>query len=98
MLSNRERVGIYERTLNRKYEEKSGVERGIRTLGSHSDIGLAVLRLTRLGHLHFNTLICAKILKYSRCRDSGGMPSCLGESPEILFPARFQAKKSHFQR
>ena len=31
---------------------KDGVERGIRTLGSHSDIGLAVLRLTRLGHLH----------------------------------------------
>ena len=29
-----------------------GVERGIRTPGSHSDIGLAVLRLTRLGHLH----------------------------------------------
>ena len=32
-----------------------GVERGIRTPGSFWDIGLAVLRLTRLGHLHFST-------------------------------------------
>ena len=37
--------------------KSNGVERGIRTLGSHSDIGLAVLRLTRLGHLHLDSAI-----------------------------------------
>ena len=89
MMRDRERIEVCERTTDRRYKEKSGVERGIRTLGSHSDIGLAVLRLTRLGHLHFNTLICAKILKYSRGRDSGGMPSRHGKNSKISFSARF---------
>ncbi len=50
--------------IEARARNRNGVERGIRTLGSHSDIGLAVLRLTRLGHLHSKRLNIELIIKY----------------------------------
>ena len=52
--------------IEARARSENGVERGIRTLGSHSDIGLAVLRLTRLGHLHSKRLNIELIIKYLR--------------------------------
>ena len=50
----------------------SGVEGGIRTPESFWDIGLAVLRLTRLGHLHFSTREGDLLFKTLVCPDGGG--------------------------
>ena len=49
----------------------SGVEGGIRTPESFWDIGLAVLRLTRLGHLHFSTREGDLLFKTLVRRDGG---------------------------
>ena len=49
----------------------SGVEGGIRTPESFWDIGLAVLRLTRLGHLHFSTREGDLLFKTLVCPDGG---------------------------